>query len=576
MKIQKNIWFIGLLFLAIGLTLGWFMFKSDTKESAVTESHQHEGKETIWTCSMHPQIRQNEPGNCPICGMELIPLDNSASENPQSLEMTPAAMQLANVQTTKVQQAQAVKEILLNGRIKADETRVYSQVAHIPGRIEQLYIDYTGKYVKTGQKLAEVYSPELVNAQEELLEAKKYAASNPALLQAARNKLKLWKITDTQIRAIEQSGKVRSNLPIRADVSGYVMEKKVNLGDHLKQGEVMFQIADLSEVWAMFEAYESDISWLKVGNEVLFTVTSLPGKTFKAEISYIDPVIDPNKRVAMVRAEVENHQQQLKPEMFIRGKVSSNLNKQQQGLIIPETAVMWTGKRSVVYLKEADKQKPTFHMQEVLLGEKVGEYYLVEEGLKEGDLIVSNGTFTIDAAAQLKNLPSMMNPDAGEKNTGMDMQEKANAPQAFKDQLTALYHSYLKLNQALINSDASQASEVITKIQQALKKVNMALLKGKAHDQWMKQMQQISQSLKKMAAAKGLEGQRAEYANLSQAMHQVVATFGVNETVYYQYCPMANSNQGAFWLSDQEEIRNPYYGESMLGCGETREVLKNE
>jgi membrane fusion protein, copper/silver efflux system len=574
MKIQKNIWLVGLIFLGVGLFLGWLFFKSEDQTSP-EQTHQHEGKETIWTCSMHPQIRQSEPGNCPICGMELIPLDNSASEDPQALEMTPAAMQLANVQTTEVREAQAVKEILLNGRIKADETRVYSQVAHIPGRIERLYIDYTGKYVKAGEKLAEVYSPELVTAQEELLEAKKYADSNPALLEAARNKLKLWKLSDAQVRAIEESGRVRSNLPIRADVSGYVMEKNVNLGDHLKQGEVMFQIADLSEVWAMFEAYESDISWIKEGDKIRFTVTSLPGETFEASINYIDPVIDPAKRVAMVRAEVNNRKQRLKPEMFARGKVLSSLDQQHKGLIIPETAVMWTGKRSVVYLKDPQKEVPTFRMQEVLLGEKVGEYYLVEEGVQQGDLVVSNGTFSIDAAAQLKNLPSMMNPDAGQKQAGMDKQEKADAPEAFQNQLAALYHAYLKLNEALIASDATKARQNVKDMQAALKGINMALLKGKAHDEWMKQMQQISQSLKKMAAAEGLETQRSEYAKLSQAMHQSVATFGVNETVYYQYCPMANSNQGAFWLSDQEEIRNPYYGESMLGCGETREVIED-
>jgi membrane fusion protein, copper/silver efflux system len=578
MKIDKNKFGLGVLFLALGLGMGWLFFhKAEDKAAESTHQHAAGDQETIWTCSMHPQIRQNEPGLCPICGMDLIPLDNAAGDDDQALEMSPTAIKLANIQTTKVQQAQAVKEILLNGRIKADERRVYSQVAHVPGRIEKLYIDYTGKYIKTGQKLAEVYSPELITAQEELLEAKKYASSNPMLLEAARNKLKLWKISAAQIRAIEQSGRVRTNLPIRADVSGYVMEKNVNLGDHLDQGEIMFQIADLNKVWAMFEAYESDLSWLNTGDPISFTVSSLPGKTFEAKISYIDPVIDPVKRVAMVRAEVTNTAQQLKPEMFVKGKVSANLDEQHKGLIIPESAVMWTGKRSVVYVKDTQKETPTFRMQEVILGENLGHAYIVEKGLQEGQLVVSNGTFTIDAAAQLKGLPSMMNPEGtDEAKEGTSEKLKTHTPEQFQKQLTKAFEEYLKLKDALIATDTKKAAQAALAVQQALKEVDMKLLKGKTHDDWMQQSKSMNSKLILIADSDELSEQRLVFADLSNVLYESIKAFGIENKVYYQYCPMANKNQGAFWLSAQEEIRNPYMNKAMLGCGETKEVLTNE
>jgi len=243
--------------LLIGLTIGWLLKPAPSPK---LEADEHEHVESIagipitYTCSMHPQIRQNEPGDCPICGMDLIPLENdNADANPMAVTMSPTAMQLAGVQSILVGNADAGKSIRLNGKIQADERQNYTQSAHIPGRIEELSVNFTGEYVKKGQVLGQIYSPELATAQEELFQAQKIKDSQPALFNAAKEKLKNWKLTDSQIAQILATGKVTEQLPILANVSGYVTDKMVNLGDYVSKGEPIYQIADLSKVWVLFD-----------------------------------------------------------------------------------------------------------------------------------------------------------------------------------------------------------------------------------------------------------------------------------------------------------------------------------
>ena len=286
---------------------------------------------------MHPQIRQNEPGNCPICGMELIPLDEDnidTEQDPMSISMSQTAMQIANVGTQIVSKAKPVKSIRLNGKVEADERSVYSQSSHIPGRIEKLMVNFTGEYVNKGQVIASIYSADLDNAQEELFEARKIVETQPLLFNSAKEKLKNWKLTDNQITQILESGIVKEELPILADISGYVTEKKVNLGDYVMKGMAIYEIANLNSVWILFDVYESDMAWIKKGDEVNFTVQSLPGENFNAKISYIDPVINPMTRVAKARVEVNNKGLKLKPEMFVSGTVEAKLPIKSDAIVI--------------------------------------------------------------------------------------------------------------------------------------------------------------------------------------------------------------------------------------------------
>jgi len=421
LKIFPNKYVNYSLILILGTFIGWLAFHSSP---GTEEKHDHStevAQGSIWTCAMHPHIRMDQPGKCPICGMELIPLvqNSSTSVDPSAVHLSKEAAQLANVLTSVVTKQKPVKEVRLYGKVQADERLFQSQVAHVPGRIERLSVNFTGESIVKGQVLAEIYSPELITAQQELLETVKTKQLQPELYEASKEKLRQWKLTDDQISRIESSGVVQNNFEVVSNTAGTVTARRVNKGDYVSQGTVLFDIADLSKVWVMFDAYETDIQYLNRGDIISYTLQALPGKEYNGKIVFVDPVIDPVTRVAKVRVETGNQSGKLKPEMFATGIVSTTLNEYRDNLVIPKTAVLWTGKRSVVYVKQPGDE-PFFKIREIGLGPMLGESYVVTDGLNEGEEIVTSGTFSVDAAAQLEGKPSMMNPAGGMSTTGHD------------------------------------------------------------------------------------------------------------------------------------------------------------
>ena len=430
-KIFSNKYIKYSLLLTGGILIGWLFFHSSPKIEIKPTQSTETGKSTIWTCAMHPQIRMSQPGRCPICGMELIPLTQSSTSSidPASVHLSKEAAQLANVLTSVVTKQKPVKEVRLYGKVQADERLFQSQVAHVPGRIERLTVNFTGESVVKGQVLAEIYSPELINAQQELLETVKTKQLQPDLYEASKEKLRQWKLTDEQIEKIENSGVIQNNFEVLSNTSGTVIARRVNTGDHVAQGTVLFDIADLSKVWIMFDAYESDLQFLHNGEKLSFTLQAFPGIDFTGNIVFIDPVIDPVTRVAKVRVETGNQSGKLKPEMFATGIVTSTLTEYHDNVVIPKSAVLWTGKRSVVYVKQPGSEEPVFKIREVELGPMLGESYVIMNGLSEGEEVVTSGTFSVDAAAQLEGKPSMMNPMGGktESMPGMVMPDDSKS-----------------------------------------------------------------------------------------------------------------------------------------------------
>jgi Cu(I)/Ag(I) efflux system membrane fusion protein len=421
MKIKKLIFkkyvLRGVILLS-GFILGGLVFHRSQNEETKQEQIIQESKETIWTCAMHPQIRMNHPGKCPICGMDLIPMvQNTETVNPDAIVMTEEGIKLAEVETSIVSRMNPVKSIRLYGKIQADERLIQTQPAHVPGRIDKLFLNFTGEEVKKGQVIAQIYSPELINAQEELLEALKMKEMQPGILEAAREKLRQWKLTDDQIEEIENSKVPKTEFEVSSTASGIVINKRVNTGDYVSLGAPLYEIADLSHVWVLFDAYESDLQWIKKGDKITFTLQSQPGKEYSGPVAFIDPVIDPLTRVAKVRLEIPNSENTLKPEMFVKGIVNARLKLSGNSLVIPQSAVLWTGTRSVVYVKLPEAEEPGFMIREITLGPALSNDYVVLNGLREGEEIVTNGTFSVDASAQLAGKPSMMNPGGGNTNT---------------------------------------------------------------------------------------------------------------------------------------------------------------
>ncbi|WP_299759137.1 efflux RND transporter periplasmic adaptor subunit [uncultured Pontibacter sp.] len=568
-KTKQNITY--LLIAVGGLLLGWLIFGERSSE----ETHVHTADVagvTEYTCSMHPQIRQNKPGQCPICGMDLIPVttggNGSDAASPYVLEMTPEAIALSNIQTSPVQRVDPENELLLSGTVELNEQKVSSITAKFPGRIERLYVNFTGQEVRKGERLASIYSPELLTAQRELQEAAKSKDLMPELYEAAKTKLRLWNISNSQIQRIENASELLTNFDIYADASGVVTERMVAVGDYVSTGSVLFEVANLTSVWVVLDAYESDLSWIKEGATVNFTVPGIPGKEFTANVQFVTPVLNASTRAVQVRAEVSNPGNQLKPGMFANARIKTSTKSaaRENALAIQRTAVLWTGKRSVAYVKVADREAPAFEMREITLGPRVGDMYIIESGLSEGEQVVTNGVFAVDGAAQLTGNYSMMTAPA---NKMMEV------PEQFQQQVTALVDTYYTLKNALVASDAPAARQAAGKFNHALSKVDMSLLDGSTHAKWMQLLPTLQSNAGTIKKSTAIEKQREAFSPLSDHLIEVVETFGTNkEIVYKQKCPMALGDKGAFWLSEQQEIRNPYFGEAMLSCGETTQTFR--
>ena len=577
MKNNKVVIYIGLL--AIGILLGWFLFggsshtENEHNHDAVAESNQ------MWTCSMHPQIMQPEFGDCPICGMDLIPAEAGADGlAADQFKLTENAMALANVQTAVVGSGEAEDDaIKLSGKIVENEEANAVQVSYFSGRIERLNVSFTGEEVRRGQLLATIYSPELYAAQQELLTASSLKESQPALYKAVRNKLKLWKLSENQISQIESSGKVQENVPIYATVSGTVTEKLIEQGDYVKQGQPLLKIANLSTVWANFDVYENQIEVLKKGQEVSVVTNAYPNKEFTGKVDFIDPTLNTKTRTVTLRVVLSNKDNLFKPGMFVSGKIKGVASNTKEVLTIPSTAVLWTGERSLVYLKP-DPNETVFEMREITLGSKMGENYQVVDGLENGDEIVTNGTFTVDAAAQLQGKKSMMNhkSDKNEsKEAHFNLNERVTVSKDFQNQLKAVFNGYIQLKDALVKDDANNSAEEAKKLLSHLSKVDMKLVKDKdAHEHWMVLEKEIKNSATSISNTSELADQRRSFKSLSTHLTNAIEVFGINEKVYHQYCPMVDNDTGAYWLSKEEKVLNPYFGDAMLRCGEVKQVIE--
>jgi len=477
---KKSIWFLAIVVAAF--VAGYVIRGSrETKKEEPAVSERGTQQQQWWTCAMHPQIRQPKPGKCPICFMDLIPVETTEGQvGARQIVFSEDALKLMEVQTTPVVRKFVEAEIRMVGKVEYDESRVKQIAAWVPGRIDRLYVDFTGTLVRKGDHMVYLYSPQLLSAQAELLQAVKAVQemgsgtselirrSSVAMLEAAREKLRLLGLQKEQIEEIEKTGQPTDHLTIYAPIGGIVIAKHANAGDYVETGTKIYTIADLSEVWVKLDAYELDLAWLRYGQAVEFTTEAYPGEMFRGTISFIDPMLNPMTRTVKLRVNVANPDGRLKPEMFVRAVVRSKVagvgmvmdenmagkwicpmhpsvvkieagqcdicgmdlvkteslgyvtaeEPNEAPLVIPASAPLITGQRAVVYVRVEGKEKPTFEGREIVLGPRAGDYYLVKEGLAEEELVVTKGNFKIDSALQIQAKPSMMNPEGEKAPTG--------------------------------------------------------------------------------------------------------------------------------------------------------------
>ncbi|HRU06548.1 MAG TPA: efflux RND transporter periplasmic adaptor subunit, partial [Candidatus Brocadiia bacterium] len=543
---------------------------------------------------------------------------------------------LMDIQTSPVQRRAVAAQVRLTGKVDFDETRLAVIAARVPGRLDRLYVDYTGIPVAKGDHLVWLYSPDLISAQQELIQSARSVregadAASPYLrqsaqrsLQASRDKLRLWGLTAEQIAKIENLGQPEDHVTIYAPMGGVVIQKHAQAGAYVAAGAPIYSIADLTHVWVRLDAYESDLPWLRYGQDVAFTVEAWPGRQFTGRIAFIDPVVEPMTRTVKVRVNAPNPAGLLKPGMFARALVHSSLAQDgrvldpslagkwvcpmhpdeieplpgacgqcgmalvsaeslgfvaaehdPQPLVIPASAPLVTGSRAVVYVQTSAAPSPVFEGREVTLGPRAGDWQIVLSGLKEGDRVVTNGAFKIDSSLQIQARPSMMNPPAPPAASAAPQPPQPLAvPAGFASQLAPPWNAYLQIHAALAAGQSGPAVAAANSLSQTLSAVDASALSPPAGAAWRLVAGDLLKSARALAAADSIQAQRQAFAPLSLNLLAAFRVFGSPApAVHVLHCPMAFNNRGAKWLQASEAVANPYFGKAMYSCGEVVETI---
>jgi RND family efflux transporter MFP subunit len=641
-------------FVLIGVVIAGTLWRSPspptTPDTEVAVTSANAGG-TIWTCSMHPQIRQPKPGKCPICGMDLIPVAKTAG-GMRTLAISQASRALMRIETTPVERRYVTHEIPMVGRVDYDETKLGYITAWVPGRLDRLFVDFTGVEVKKGDHLASIYSEQLYSTQEELIQALKNRRDRPSttttlirpidLVESAREKLRLLGLKEEQITEIETRSQPTDHMTIYSPLGGIVIQKLKQQGERVQLGERIYTIADLSQVWVHLDAYESDLPWVRYGQDVTITTEAYPGEEFHGRIAFIQPVLNDKTRTVKVRVNVPNPTGKLKPEMFVHaivrprvaaggkvmdpglagkwispmhpeivrdepgscpicgmplvraeslGYVTPETDGQQAPLVVPYSSALVTGTRAIVYVQlpnmpsaaeqafqalstavqggnvqqareafaryassldrpsdkpgsayarrlwneyadklsphalagqrvlsakdaeevfakiettmnEAREQfappdRPTFEGREIVLGPRAGDYYLVRHGVEEGEIVVTQGNFKIDAEIQIQAKPSMMTPEGGgggghdhggavakTAGGGEHGQHKSILPAEFSKQVRRLQDAYEQVVQAVEHQDVGEVTAAFAEFGRSLDGVDHSPLTGHPRMLW--------------------------------------------------------------------------------------------
>ncbi len=534
-----------------------------------------------WTCSMHPQIRQDQPGDCPICGMDLIPLatDDTGPDSPTAVTLSERAARLAQLETEVVGLGAITQpERRLLGRVEVDETRLRQITTWIGGRIDRLHLATTGAVVRPGQTVATLYSPELLAAHQDLLAAvelrRRLADANPAArasalaaLDAVRERLHLLGLPPERIAALETQAEPVRQQQVVAGAGGIVLERMVTEGSWVEAGAPLYRVADLSRVWVQLDAYETDLPAIALGATVQLASDALPGRSFAGRVAFIDPILDPERRTARVRVEAANPDGRLRPGVFVTARLEGTAGTVEERLTVPRSAVLLTGKRAIVYVEVAGAERPTYQAREVELGPRAGERYPVLAGLEAGERVVTKGAFALDADLQIRGGASLMSgeskgrgPGTGDPGPGTgDLGPGKGESELGMARLASVVEAGLRVQRALAEDDLTQARAAAAE-----------LVEDGAS------LPDLANAAGTIASSESLEAARAAFEPIGSALVRLVRIHGnpLDTPVRVAFCPMATPAGGASWIQAEAEVYNPFYGASMLRCGEIRETLE--
>ena len=372
--------------------------------------------EQLYTCSMHPHVVQNEPGMCPICGMDLVPMSASAKGPTNVVEITSGVVQQMGVETAPVQRTSVFRHIRTLGEVEVGEDELSVVNLRFSGWVEKLYVDKTGDEVRAGQALFEIYSPDLVSAQEEYLLALRTQGADSALAKSARKKLELWDLSSRDLDAVAAGGEARRTLPIRAPQAGFVLHKNLVEGAAVSAGQDLYRIGNLQRIWVTAEVYEHDAPWVEVGQPAQLELTNLQGQVVEGQVSYIYPTLNDKSRTLTVRLEFDNPGVRLKPGMF--ATVYIEYRRMDDVIAVPTAAILHSGQRQVVFVALGSGR---YEPREITTG-LVGDRRLTEvlSGLEAGDVVVTSGQFLLDSESQLQEALAKMQAGRAGGHAGHD------------------------------------------------------------------------------------------------------------------------------------------------------------
>ncbi|HEX2851678.1 MAG TPA: efflux RND transporter periplasmic adaptor subunit [Opitutaceae bacterium] len=545
----------------LGLAVGWFV----AHRGEAGHDHSHEssgatepGKKATYQCPMHPWIKSDKPGSkCTICGMDLVVAGNTGSGEtpPGVVSLSPSTITVLGVKTEIAAKRALQRTVRVAGMVDDDDTKHRFLTAYVPGRVEQLHVNFVGAEVMEGQPLLTIYSPDLLSAQREFLQIVKGGESTAPAVRPARERLRGLGLTNEQIEKLTASGEPEQSTTLYSPATGTIITRGAYPGQSVAAGDKLFEIADFSTMWFQFEAYEQDLAWIKVGQRVEVTTRAVPGKVFVAKVSFIDPNFNEMTRVTRVRVELPNPlvgegaeaRREIPHRVFGEGIVHVEA---PAVLTVPRTAVLNAGNGSVVYV---DRGSNSYEQRRIKPGRLGDDYMEVFEGVSEGDAVVTQGNLLIDAQAQLSHEATahashgeMTMPAAKDAGAVPAPLSATEAPAAVPmERLTTLVAAASEGADALASDDFVRYQSVFPKLHDASRDLNLPILEKGA-------------DLK--AARRSFEVWSTTVADLARP-HREHLGIKVYE------CPMAPVLKKGRWVQKEGPLKNPFFGSLMLTCG---------